>query len=111
VTVAVSYLLDPPAWQRWAEILRASNSAALVTPGWYLDVPLLVRLPIAAAIVVVAARLDRPWLVPVATFLALPVLWLNGLAVLAACWPLRRGVASRLAAAESAQAPAPVLQG
>ncbi len=85
----VSFLLDPAAWRTWIDILAGSSSTPVDTPGWYLPVPLLVRLPIALVVVVVAARLDRPWLLPVAVTLALPVVWLNGLAILAACWPLR----------------------
>jgi hypothetical protein len=96
VIAAVSFMLDPAAWRSWADILLASSSTPVDTPGWYLGVPLLFRLPIAAVVTVVAARADRAWLLPVAVVLALPVVWLNGLAVLAACWPLRRGVPSTL---------------
>jgi hypothetical protein len=90
--VAVSFLLDPTAWRQWVDTLQASSSTPAVTPGWFLPMPLLVRLPLALVIVVFAALTDRPWLLPFAVVLALPVVWLNGLAVLAACWPLRRGV-------------------
>jgi hypothetical protein len=36
-------------------------------------------------VVVAAALTDRRWLLPVAVVLAMPVVWLNSLAVLAAC--------------------------
>ena len=49
---------------------------------------MLIRLPIAALIVVWGARTDRRWTVPVAATLALPILWPSGLAVLAALWPI-----------------------
>lgn len=52
--------------------------------------PLPVRLPIAAAIVVWGARTDRPWTVPVAATLALPILWFHGLSVLLATVPSLR---------------------
>ena len=99
--VLVSYVLDPAAWRAWIDILAGSSSTP-VTVGWYLPVPLLVRLPIALVVVVIAAWLDRRWLLPVAVVLALPILWLNGLAILAACWPLgaRRAVV-RLATART----------
>jgi hypothetical protein len=59
-------------------------------------------------VTVVAARTDRAWLLPVAVVLALPVVWLNGLAVLVACWPLRRGVPSALWPAAQPATPRPV---
>jgi hypothetical protein len=91
--VGVSYLLDPAAWQQWIALLRAdytsgAGQATLDTPGWYLAVPLLPRLVAAAVLIVVAALTDRRWVLPFAVVLALPVLWLNGLAVLAAVVPL-----------------------
>ena len=66
--------------------------------------PLVVRLPISLVLVVIAARTDRPWVLPIAVTLALPVVWLNGLAILAACWPLRSRAAQ--AARPSILAPA-----
>ena len=98
VLAAVSYLLDPPAWRAWLDILRTSSSTPAQTPGWFLPVPLLVRLPVAAVVVALAAWLRRPWLVPVGVVLALPVLWLNSLAVLAACVPLWRQHRTNVAA-------------
>jgi hypothetical protein len=90
--VAVSVLLDRAAWEQWIAILRSdlarTGQGALETPGWYLAVPLLPRLVVAAVIAVVAGLTDRRWLVPFAVVIALPVLWLNGLAVLAAAVPL-----------------------
>jgi hypothetical protein len=85
----VSIALDPSAWRAWIDILANSSSVPADTPGWVLPVPLLVRLPIAVVVVLVAARTDRVWLLPVGVLLALPVVWLNGFAILAACWPLR----------------------
>lgn len=97
---AASYLLDPSAWKAWIEILRTSSSTPSDTPGWFLPVALAVRLPIAAVVVVVAAAFRRPWLVPVGVVVAMPVVWLNSLAVLAACVPLWRAErASPVAAA------------
>ena len=87
---AVSLLLDQSAWRTWLDILRTSSSTPAQTPGWFLPVALAVRLPIAAAVVVLAAWFRRPWLLPIAVVLAMPVIWLNSLAVLAACVPLWR---------------------
>ena len=59
-------------------------------------------LPVAIVLVVAVAGLTgRAWLLPVAVTLALPVLWLNSLAILAACVPLWREGAARRAAAAS----------
>ncbi len=89
VIAAVSFVLDPAAWRAWIDILAGSSSTP-VTVGWYLPVPLLVRLPVAVVVMVAAAWFDRRWLLPVAVVIAMPVLWLNSLAVLAACIPLWR---------------------
>lgn len=92
--VAVSFVLDRAAWTTWIQLLQTQLSgagqASFQTVGWYLPVPLLPRLAAAAAIAVFAAATDRRWLIPVAVVLALPVVWLNGLAVLAAAVPLWR---------------------
>jgi hypothetical protein len=88
----VSFVLDPAQWGRWIELLRTdiggAGSAEFQTVGWYLPIGLAPRLIAAAGVVVVAARTDRRWLLPVGVVLAMPVVWLNSLAVLAACVPL-----------------------
>ena len=84
-----SWLLDPAAWRTWLGILGESSSTP-VTVGWFLPVSLLVRLPVALVVVAWAALTGRAWLVPVAVVLAMPVVWVNSLAVLAACVPLWR---------------------
>jgi hypothetical protein len=92
--VAGSFVVDRSAWEAWLRLLQADLSgagqAAFQTVGWYVPIPLLPRLVLAAALVAFAAWSDRRWLVPVAIVLALPVVWLNGLAVLAAVVPLWR---------------------
>ena len=89
VIVGVSFALDPALWRQWIDIVSASSSTP-TTVGWYLPVSLLVRLPIAIAIAGVAGLTNRAWLLPIAVTLALPVLWLNSLAILAACVALSR---------------------
>jgi hypothetical protein len=115
---AVSLVLDRAAWETWIGILRSDLAGAglgpLETPGWYLAVPLLPRLILAALITAAAGLTDRRWLVPFAVVIALPVIWLNGLAVLAAVVPLWReasrrvqaGVADEVAAQGSHAVPA-----
>jgi hypothetical protein len=91
---AASFALDATQWGRWVDILRVdaagAGEASFSTVGWYLPIGLAPRLVAAVVVVVVAALTDRRWLVPVAVALAMPVVWLNSLAVLAACVPLAR---------------------
>jgi len=89
VTIAaVSFALAPDLWRAWIDLLTADAGRPLVTLGWYLPVPLLPRLAAAAALALWGGWTDRRWTVPVAMTLALPVVWLNSLAVLAALIPL-----------------------
>ena len=87
VTVAaVSIVIAPAQWARWLQILTAAAGAE----QWpfTIQVPLLIRLVPAAALVTWGARTDRRWVVPVAATIALPVLWVNGLSMLVAALPL-----------------------
>jgi hypothetical protein len=99
--VAVSWALDPAAWRTWLDIVGVSSSTP-ETVGWFLPLSLLVRLPAAAAVAVVAGLTGRAWLVPIAVTLALPVVWLNSLAILAACVPLWRPAVVRDATTDEA---------
>jgi hypothetical protein len=81
---AASFALAPSLWFDWINVLRTTQANS-VRPSTPFDfIPLPVRLAIAAALVVWAARTDRRWVVPVAATLALPVVYLNGLALLVA---------------------------
>lgn len=85
--VLASAVLLPAQWLSWIAMLSASSATP---PPWpALPVPLWPRLLIAAIIVWWGARRDLRWAVPVGAMLALPALWPGGLALLAACWPLR----------------------
>lgn len=89
VTAAValgSFLYRPDLWREWLDTLVAATRA----PDWdfIVPIPIWFRLPVAAAIVWWGARSDRAWTVPLASCLALPVLWLNGFAMLVAVIPL-----------------------
>jgi len=80
--VLVSLPFGPGLWVDWIRTISGAQS-----PGSTVEVialPLIVRLVIAAAIVVVGARLDQPWAVVVAGFVALPVTWWPSLSMLAA---------------------------
>ena len=87
--VAVSFLLSPADWLAWSAFLladqaRPEGSFVLVTA------PLLLRLPVAAALVVWGALTDRRWTVLVAAFLALPSVWEHSVTMLLGLWLLRR---------------------
>jgi hypothetical protein len=60
------------------------------TLGWFLPIPVLVRLPVAALVIAWGALTDRRWAIPIGVTLALPIIWLNSLAILAAVVPLAR---------------------
>lgn len=84
---AATFAFLPDQWLGWLQMLR--DSAGIPPPWPAMPIPLWLRLPVAALIVVWGARRDARWTVPVAAAVALPALWPGGLAILAACWPLR----------------------
>jgi hypothetical protein len=81
VLVGLSFVLLAPLWPQYIDFLLASAGQPL--PWWSIAVPLLPRLVGAVAVMLVAARTDRAWLVPVAVCVALPVLWWNAVPVFA----------------------------
>ncbi len=83
----ISFLLMPSQWAQWIAAIDVSAANPPVWPA--LGIPLWVRLPFAAAIVWWGATRSARWSVPVAATLALPALWIAGLSMLVACWPLR----------------------
>jgi hypothetical protein len=89
VLVAVSLAIDGRLWIEWI-----SDALLPVTGGpvqqFYVGIPLIIRLPFAAALVAWGARTDRAWTVPAGAALALPVLWLSGLSILAAIPAIER---------------------
>lgn len=86
--VAVSWLAAPTQWADWVDLLASSTGSSTV-PG-SLPVPLLLRLPVAVAVIAWAAWRGWRWLLPVGVLLAMPVIWWGGFALLAACVALER---------------------
>jgi hypothetical protein len=84
--VGVSMLLGGVSlWGEWLRLLSSSaRSPATYTYLGIAPPPLVARLPIALAVVAWGAWTSRRWTVPVAAFLALPVIWPSGFAFLAA---------------------------
>lgn len=91
VTAAISGLtaiVAPALWPKWIDYVIGTGLSPDVGTAYWVPIPLLVRLPAAALLVVWGARTDRPWTLPTASMLALPVLWLVGLAMLAGAFAL-----------------------
>ena len=87
---AVSWAIAPAAWADWIDVLAASATKTVGT--WAaLPIPVWLRLPFAAAVVIWGARTDRAWTVPVAAMLALPALWFGGASMLLAAVALASG--------------------
>ena len=86
VIAAVSVVVMPAAWRQWLDVIVANAGKGGTWAS--VPVPLLIRLPLAVALVVWGARTDRRWTVPVASMLALPALWYGGLSMLLAVIPL-----------------------
>ncbi len=82
--VLTSAMLLPGLWRDWVDLLVAS--AQQPPADAWLPIPIWLRLPAAGALVWWGGRTDRPWTVPAAVTLALPIVWFAGLAILvAAC--------------------------
>jgi hypothetical protein len=84
--VVASCLLAPALWVRWLSVLADDNQVTNAIDAG----PLFVRLPIAAAVVTWGALRSKPWTVPIASTIALPVLWPAALSLLVAVVPLAR---------------------
>jgi hypothetical protein len=84
--VAVSYLLNPTAWADWVALLSSSTGRTdLLVP----------RMVLAALLVAWGAWTGRPWVIAVAGWLALPVIWVNSWVILLAVIRLRDGTGMR----------------
>jgi hypothetical protein len=85
---AAAFVIAPALWSQWVDYVLATGLSPNVGSAYYLAIPLLLRLPAAALLVIWGARTNRPWTVPAAAMLGLPVLWLVGLAMLAGAFAL-----------------------
>jgi hypothetical protein len=80
----VSFAISPALWAAWVDRMRGDTGTA---GGPYLAI-FAGRLVIAALLVLYAGWRRRPWLIPIAVLLSLPILWPDSLAILLACFPL-----------------------
>ena len=81
VITLVSFALAPGAWFAWVGTLT-SPEAALPPGTYWVIAPLPVRLVVAAALIGWGARTNHRWTVVLGTWLSIPVLWPQTLAVL-----------------------------
>jgi hypothetical protein len=89
VLVMLSLVVDLPLWRDWLE--RDVLVSLRQPPDQpQIAIPLLLRLPVAIALVGWGAATDRRWTVPVAATVALPVLWFAGFSILAALPAMNR---------------------
>ncbi len=103
---AVSVAISPGEWAAWIDFLRDSagdSSGKVYLSPFAFTFPLVVRFPLALAVVVGAARTDRAWLLPVAMVLASPVVGWGTFALLAAVPRLRRRGGATTAGRTSAE--------
>jgi hypothetical protein len=106
ILAAVAFVLAPNLWRAWIDYILATGVSPDLGRAYFVAIPLLVRLPAAALIVIWGARTNRPWTLPASAMLGLPVLWLVGLAMLAAsfavsAWGPLRDQAARWTARRS----------
>jgi hypothetical protein len=80
---AIAYLIAPSLWPAWIDYLLGTGISPNTGTAFVVPIPLLVRLPAAVLLVIWGARSNRPWTLPTASMLGLPVLWMVGLAMLA----------------------------
>ncbi|MEO8273803.1 MAG: glycosyltransferase 87 family protein [Chloroflexota bacterium] len=79
---ALAFILAPGLWPAWFEYVLGTGLSPDTGNAYVVPIPLLVRLPAAVLLVIWGARTNRPWTLPTASMLALPVLWMVGLAML-----------------------------
>jgi hypothetical protein len=92
----VSFAIAPQAWADWLRLLTESSSVPVSAEIGIVPGPLWARTLVAAALVLVGGWRSWRWTLPVAAFVALPVTWSSGLAILVALVPLYRGYRPRL---------------
>jgi hypothetical protein len=92
VTAAISlasFVVAPDLWFAWVDrMMQDIDAAPTATAVILIPLPLWMRLVIAAAITVWAARTDRPWALFVACWVAMPLATVVRAAVLVGAIPL-----------------------
>jgi len=86
--IAAVALFTPGLWADWFQLLVGSTGSSTVEGS--VPIPLVLRLPLALALIVYAAQRDMRWLLPIGVLLAMPVIWWGSLALLTASVALKR---------------------
>ena len=86
--VAISARIDPHAWLGWFALLGRSEFPDINDGLLFVPIALAVRFPIAVAIVAWGAATNRPWTIPIAVTLGMPIVWLNSPTILVGILPL-----------------------
>jgi hypothetical protein len=76
----LSFVLAPHLWFDWVARLRGDSGTA--GSGYLLGI--VARVVVAAVLVAIGAATNRAWLVPVASMVAIPIIWPDSLAMLLA---------------------------
>jgi hypothetical protein len=79
---AAAFVIAPGMWGQWLDYVLGTGLSPNLGSAYAVPIPLLIRLPAAIVLVIWGARTNRPWTLPTAAMLGLPVLWLVGLAML-----------------------------
>jgi len=80
---ALAFVIAPGLWPAWINYLLGTGISPDTGTAYVVPIPLLIRLPAAVLLVIWGARTNRPWTLPTASMLGLPVLWMVGMAMLA----------------------------
>ena len=91
IVAAVSFLFGPGLWSDFVVAMRIQIASLPVTSLLNVEIPVMVRLLVAAGLLVAGAWANRPWVVPVAAAIAAPATWENILVILVAVTPLLEG--------------------
>ncbi|GIW20583.1 MAG: hypothetical protein KatS3mg065_0879 [Chloroflexota bacterium] len=78
----VSWLVRPDLWAQWVAMLWANAQLGVEPGALYVPIPLGLRLPVAALLVLWGGRRDDPRWLGLACTKALPTLWPSGLSML-----------------------------
>jgi hypothetical protein len=87
----VSVLLAPALWSEFIVAMQVQVSGLPETAPLGIQIPITFRILGAAVIVVIGARANKPWVVPIAATIAAPPIWANVLVILVAIVPLLEG--------------------
>lgn len=87
---ALSFAINPEAWRTWLTWLSTMPAVPPNSTQLLASASLLLRLPAALLLIIIGARKDWRWLVPIGIWLSLPVIWYNSPILMAASIPLAK---------------------